>query len=82
MRRTVACSAKVCRIWRNAKSLDAALKVCKLDGDGDKNIPAGTFDFMAERAGSQRIVVVEGSSHVVMISKPEIVADVIETAAQ
>ncbi|MEB2844520.1 alpha/beta fold hydrolase [Rhizobiales bacterium RZME27] len=51
-------------------------------GDGDKNIPAKALGFMAERAGSRRTVVVEGASHVVMISKPEIVADVIENAAK
>jgi pimeloyl-ACP methyl ester carboxylesterase len=82
IRRTVTCSAKVCRSWRNAKSLAAALKVCKLNGDDDKNIPAEALGFMAQRAGSQRTVVVEWASHVVMISKPKIVADVIENAAQ
>lgn len=51
-------------------------------GDGDKNIPAKALGFMAERAGSRRTVVVEGASHVVMISKPEVVADVIESAAE
>ncbi|WP_306836957.1 alpha/beta fold hydrolase [Neorhizobium huautlense] len=51
-------------------------------GDGDKNIPAEALGFMAERAGSRRTVVVEGASHVVMVSKPEIVADLIEDAAK
>jgi hypothetical protein len=58
------------------------LKVCKLNGDGDENTPAGSPGFMAQRAVSQRIVVVESASHVVMISKPKIVTDVIATAAQ
>lgn len=51
-------------------------------GDGDKNIPAKAIGFMAERAGSKRTVVVEGASHVVMVSNPQIVADLIKEAAQ
>lgn len=51
-------------------------------GDGDKNIPAKALGFMAERAGSKRTVVVPGASHVVMISKPKVVADLIEQAAK
>lgn len=51
-------------------------------GDGDKNIPAAALGFMAERAGSKRTVVVEGASHVVMVSKPRVVAELIEEAAQ
>jgi pimeloyl-ACP methyl ester carboxylesterase len=51
-------------------------------GDGDKNIPAQALGFMAERAGSKRTVVVNGASHVVMLSKPEVVADIIEEAAR
>ncbi|APO72293.1 alpha/beta hydrolase family protein (plasmid) [Rhizobium gallicum] len=51
-------------------------------GDGDKNIPAKALGFMAERAGSKNTVVVEGASHVVMTSKPQVVADLIEEAAQ
>ncbi len=51
-------------------------------GDGDKNIPAAALAFMAQRAGSKRTIVVDGASHVVMVSKPEIVADLIEEAAK
>lgn len=51
-------------------------------GDGDKNIPAEALGFMAERASSRRTVVVEGASHVVMVSQPKVVADLIEEAAQ
>ncbi|MBD8686346.1 MULTISPECIES: alpha/beta fold hydrolase [unclassified Rhizobium] len=51
-------------------------------GNGDKNIPAKALGFMAERAGSKRTVVVEGASHVVMVSQPQAVADLIEEAAQ
>lgn len=50
-------------------------------GDSDKNIPAMALRFMAERAGSRRTVVVKGASHVVMVSKPNIVAELIENAA-
>lgn len=51
-------------------------------GSGDKNIPAEGLRFMAERAGSKRTVVIEGASHVVMVSQPKAVADLIEQAAQ
>lgn len=50
-------------------------------GDGDKNIPAQSLAFMAERAGSKHTVVAKGASHVVMVSKPEVVAALIEEAA-
>ncbi|PRD40461.1 alpha/beta hydrolase [Phyllobacterium phragmitis] len=51
-------------------------------GDGDKNIPAEALGFMAERADSKNTVVVEGASHVVMVSNPQAVADLIEEAAE
>lgn len=51
-------------------------------GDGDKNIPAKALGFMAERASSKHTVVVEGASHVVMVSQPQAVADLIKEAAQ
>ncbi|MHC8324559.1 alpha/beta fold hydrolase [Pseudomonas sp. LB1P83] len=51
-------------------------------GDKDKNIPAQALAFMAERAHSKQTVVVKGASHVVMISNPKAVADLIEKAAQ
>lgn len=51
-------------------------------GDGDRNIPARALAFMAERAGSRRTVVVEGASHVVMISQPRTVAELIVEAAR
>lgn len=50
-------------------------------GDGDKNIPAEALAFMAERAGSKHTVVAKGASHVVMVSQPEVVAALIEEAA-
>ena len=50
-------------------------------GDRDLSIPAAALAFMAERAESQKTVVVHGASHVVMTSQPEAVATLIETAA-
>jgi pimeloyl-ACP methyl ester carboxylesterase len=47
----------------------------------DKNIPPEALAFMAVRAKSKSTVVVEGASHVVMVSHPEAVAKLIENAA-
>ena len=49
-------------------------------GELDKNIPAAAHAFMAERAGSKATVMVPGASHVVMVSHPDVVADLIQTA--
>jgi len=46
-------------------------------GSEDRNIPVGAHRIMAERAGARRTVEVEGSSHVVGISHPDEVADVV-----
>ncbi|WP_437128017.1 alpha/beta fold hydrolase [Pseudorhizobium pelagicum] len=51
-------------------------------GDMDKNIPPQALRWMAERANSRRTVAVEGASHVVMVSHPETVAELIEEAAE
>ena len=51
-------------------------------GDGDKNIPAKALGYMAERARSKRTVVVNGASHVVMVSQPDLVAKLIDEAAR
>ncbi|MFA6114735.1 MAG: alpha/beta hydrolase [Sphingomonas sp.] len=51
-------------------------------GTADRNIPAAVMKFMAERAHARKTVVVEGASHVVMISHPAEVASLIEEAAQ
>ncbi|NWC75747.1 alpha/beta hydrolase [Pseudomonas sp. P7759] len=51
-------------------------------GDADKAIPPAALAFMAERAHSKQTVVVKGASHAVMISNPQVVADLIEKAAQ
>ncbi|WP_230686779.1 alpha/beta fold hydrolase [Catellatospora vulcania] len=50
-------------------------------GSADKNIPPQAQAFMAQRAGSKETVVVDGASHVVMISHPDQVAKVIQNAA-
>ncbi|MGR4866127.1 alpha/beta fold hydrolase [Caulobacter sp. LARHSG274] len=50
-------------------------------GTGDRNIPPAALGFMATRAGSKKTVVIEGASHVVMVSHPKAVAELIEAAA-
>jgi pimeloyl-ACP methyl ester carboxylesterase len=50
-------------------------------GSKDKNIPPQALAFMAERAQSRQTLVVNGASHVVMVSHPREVAKLIETAA-
>ncbi|MBU1376226.1 MAG: alpha/beta hydrolase [Alphaproteobacteria bacterium] len=51
-------------------------------GDADLNIPPAAMAYMADRAKAKRAVVVKGASHVVMVSHPAEVADLIEAAAQ
>lgn len=51
-------------------------------GTGDKNIPPKAMKWMAERAKAKEIVEVDGASHVVMVSHPKAVADVILQAAK
>ncbi|WP_420137815.1 alpha/beta fold hydrolase [Sphingomonas sp.] len=50
-------------------------------GSADRNIPAAVHAFMAKRAGAKKTIVIPGASHVVMISHPKSVADLIEEAA-
>lgn len=50
-------------------------------GSRDKNIPAALQPFMAQRAGAKRTIVVNGASHVVMTSHPDLVADLIVEAS-
>lgn len=50
-------------------------------GDGDRNIPPAAMAFMADRAHARATVVIKGGSHVVMVSKPAAVAQLIERAA-
>jgi pimeloyl-ACP methyl ester carboxylesterase len=47
----------------------------------DRNIPADVHRFMAERAGSQRTLELEGASHAVAVSRPLAVSDLILEAA-
>ena len=51
-------------------------------GDKDKNIPPEASAFMAARAHSRKTVVIDGASHVVMVSNPAPVAKLIEGAAE
>jgi len=50
-------------------------------GSKDRNIPPAVMEFMAERARSEKTVVLEGASHALMISHPDEVASLIEDAA-
>lgn len=50
-------------------------------GDLDLNIPEAALSFMAKRANSKETVVVPGASHVVMVSHPDAVTEIIEHAA-
>jgi pimeloyl-ACP methyl ester carboxylesterase len=50
-------------------------------GSADKVIPPAAHAFMAQRAGAKDTIVVRGAPHVVMISNPSVVADLIEKAA-
>ena len=50
-------------------------------GELDKNIPAAMHRFMAERAKSRETIEVKGASHVVGISHPDIVTNLIVKAA-
>lgn len=50
-------------------------------GSDDRNIPAASNAFMAERAHARKTVAVKGASHVVMVSHPDAVAALIEEAA-
>jgi pimeloyl-ACP methyl ester carboxylesterase len=50
-------------------------------GDQDRNIPPAAIAWMAERAHAKQSVAVKGASHVVMVSHPQAVAKIIETAA-
>lgn len=49
-------------------------------GELDRNIPPAVQVFMAERAGAKEAIEVPGASHVVMISQPQTVIDVVLTA--
>jgi len=69
----------------NEAATDAAWKTIPswwVYGDKDKNIPPQAMAFMAERAHAKQTVVVKGASHVVMVSHPKAVAQLIEQAAK
>lgn len=50
-------------------------------GDADLNIPPALIEYMAQRADAWETVVIDGGSHVVMISHPDEVANLITRAA-
>ncbi len=52
-----------------------------LYGTADKNIPAAAHAFMADRAKAKKVVAAKGASHVVMISRPELLTKLIGDAA-
>ncbi|WP_408908808.1 alpha/beta fold hydrolase [Variovorax paradoxus] len=52
-----------------------------LFGSRDKHVPPAALQFMADRARSQRTQSVHGASHLVMVSRPELVANMIVEAA-
>jgi pimeloyl-ACP methyl ester carboxylesterase len=49
-------------------------------GELDRNIPVGAHRIMAERAGARRTVEIPGASHVVGVSHPAEVADLVREA--
>jgi pimeloyl-ACP methyl ester carboxylesterase len=51
-----------------------------LYGSLDKNIPPAVHAFMAKRAGAKKAVEVKGASHVVMISHPDALVQLIDAA--
>jgi pimeloyl-ACP methyl ester carboxylesterase len=51
-------------------------------GELDHNIPVGAHRLMAERAGSRHTVEIPGASHVVGVSHPAAVADVVLAATR
>jgi pimeloyl-ACP methyl ester carboxylesterase len=53
-----------------------------LYGSLDKNIPPRVHAFTAKRAGAQEVVEIQGASHVVMVSHPQALANLIERAAE
>jgi pimeloyl-ACP methyl ester carboxylesterase len=54
---------------------------CFVVGEQDRNIPARTQRFMAQRAGAKRVLEIPGASHAVAVSQPRAVADMILEAA-
>ena len=49
-------------------------------GTAGKNIPVEALRFMAKRASAKDVVEVKGASHVLMVSRADAVAKVIEEA--
>ncbi|MDQ2699671.1 MAG: alpha/beta hydrolase [Actinomycetota bacterium] len=51
-------------------------------GSADKNIPVAVHRFLADRAASRKTLEVDGASHSVMVSHPDVVADLILEAVR
>jgi pimeloyl-ACP methyl ester carboxylesterase len=51
-------------------------------GSADRNIPSALNSFMAKRAKAREAIEIPGASHVVMVSHPKEVAELIERAAK
>jgi len=52
-----------------------------LYGSLDKNIPPAVHAFMAQRAGARKAVEIKGASHVVMMSHPDALVNLVDAAA-
>jgi pimeloyl-ACP methyl ester carboxylesterase len=50
-------------------------------GEADRIIPAALQRYMAERAGAQRVIPVDGASHALPVSRPDVAVDAILDAA-
>jgi pimeloyl-ACP methyl ester carboxylesterase len=57
------------------------LRGTQIDADYARAIPVAAHRFMAERAGARRIEEIEDASHVVGISRPQAVVEMIREAA-
>src|SRR4029079_6817676 len=57
-------------LWRELPS-------CFLVAEADRTIPAALQRFMADRAGAQRTVEIDGASHAVAVSQPQATAHLI-----
>jgi pimeloyl-ACP methyl ester carboxylesterase len=52
-----------------------------LFGEEDRNIPAELQRFMADRAGALRVIGIDGGSHAIGVSNPEVTAELVLEAA-
>lgn len=69
-------------VTRDAASIVNTLASIKGPGELDKNIPAASHRFMAERAKARKAIEIKGASHVVLLSYAATVGDLILQAAK